>query len=134
MRILAHVDQYKQIVPKDCNAVLRYVGKDIWISIHTQPSPGLRSDQSNRYLWAGVYASICEATGNDPETVHLALKREAVRLGVLEPEYVLIGDQLIEAEPTTRTDADTFSRYIDWIKGWALEHLGIVIPEPEEGA
>jgi hypothetical protein len=130
-RFLARVDEYKRIIPHEPNAVLRYVGKEVWVEIHTQPTIGLRSDGANRYLWGVVYRTICDETGNDPETVHLSLKREAVKQGILDPQYVLIGDQLIEADPTTRTDFDQFSRYVTWVKGWALDHLGIVIPEGE---
>ena len=129
MRFLAHVDEACRIIPASPERVSRYVGKDIWISIHQQPSIGLRSADSNRYLWGVVYRAICDETGNDPESVHWGLKREAVRVGVLEPEYICIGDQLVEGEPTTVVDSETFSRYVAWVVDWARTKLGVHVEE-----
>lgn len=129
MRFLAHVDEAGRICPAFPERMHRYVGKDVWITAHEGPSPGLRSSDSNRYLWGVVYRAICEETGNDPESVHWGLKREAVRVGVLEPEYITIGDQLIEAEPTTVTDSETFSRYVQWVCDWARTKLGVHVEE-----
>lgn len=128
-RFLARVDQYKQIIPAEPNRVLRYVGKDVWVSIHEQPTVGLRSLDSNRYYWKACVQRICEETGNDPETVHLALKAEALRVGVLPVEYVCIGDQLLPAEPTTVQDSETFSKYVQWVIDWARTKLDVHIEE-----
>jgi len=107
----------------------RYVGRDVWLSIHEQPTVGLRTLDSNRWYWGVVLRAICEETGNDPESVHWGLKREAVRVGVLEPEYITIGDQLIEAEPTTVTDSETFSRYVAWVVDFARTKLDVHIED-----
>ena len=128
-RFLACVDQYKQIIPAEPNRVLRYVGKEIWVSIHEQPTVGLRSLDSNRYYWGVVVRAICEATGNDPASAHYGLKREALRLGVLPPEYICVGDQLLEADPTTVTDSETFSRYVMWVIDFARTKLDIHIED-----
>lgn len=130
-RFLCRVGEDGTLVALHPERLARWRGKEVWISVHEQPTIGLRSDSGNRYLWGVVYRAISEETGNDPETIHLALKREAVRVGVLDPQYVVLGDKLIEDEPTTRTDADTFQRYIHWIKDWALTELRLVIPEGE---
>ena len=130
MRFLAHVsDDGQQIVPAHPEQVYRWRGKDAWFEAHGAPAVGLRSPDSNRYLWGVVYRAICEETGNDPESVHWGLKREAVRVGVLEPEYITIGDQLIEAEPTTVTDSETFSRYVAWVVDWARTKLDVHIED-----
>lgn len=129
MRFLAHVDEQGRICPAFPERMRRYVGKDVWITAHDNPSPGMRSSDQNRFYWGAVVAAICQETGNDPESVHFGLKREAVRLGVLDPEYITIGDQLIEAEPTTRTDSETFSRYVQWVLDWARTKLDLHIEE-----
>ena len=128
-RYLAHVTLDGTLRPVDPERLKRLAGHDVWFSVHEQPSVGLRSADSNRYLWGVVYRAICEETGNDPESVHLGLKREAVRLGVLAPEYITIGDQLIEAEPTTVTDSETFSRYVQWVCDWARTKLDVHIED-----
>jgi hypothetical protein len=83
-----------------------------------------------------VYGTIANETGNDPETIHVALKREAVRIGVLEPMYILLGDKLFEDEPSTVVEQEQFSRYVTWIKeGCATGSLigsVLVIPDSEE--
>jgi len=119
-------------VPSHPERVMRWRGKDVFVSIHEKPSIGLRSDQQNKYLWSVCYGTIAAETGNDPSSIHYGLKREAVRQGVLEPEFVLLGDKLIEADPTTRTDTETFSRYVDWLRHYALHDLNILIPEAGE--
>ena len=128
-RYLAHVTLDGTLRPVDPERLKRLAGHDVWFSVHEQPSVGLRSADSNRYLWGVVYRAICEETGNDPESVHYGLKREAVRLGVLAPEYISIGDQLIEAEPTTVTDSETFSRYVAWVVDWARTKLDVHIED-----
>ena len=117
------------LCPLNDERLLRASGKEVWAEMHQHPSPGLRSQDSNRFLWGVVYKAICEETGNDPETVHWGLKREAVRVGVLEPEYITIGDQLIEAEPTTVTDSETFSRYVAWVVDWARTKLDVHVED-----
>jgi hypothetical protein len=121
-RFPASVDSEGRLVPTHPERTLRYRGKQVWISLH-EKAAFQRSGQSNRLLWA-IYNEISEETGNDPQTVHEALKREAVRVGILEPHYVLMGNQLFEGEPTTVVDQEQHSKYISWIKdGCASGHL-----------
>jgi hypothetical protein len=117
------------LCPLDDARLLRASGKEVWTSIHQHPTVGLRTLDSNRWYWGVVLRAICEETGNDPESVHWGLKREAVRVGVLDPEYISIGDQLIEAEPTTVTDSETFSRYVAWVVDWARNKLDVHIED-----
>ena len=91
-----------------------------------------RSNQGNRYLWGVCYAIVAGDTGNDPESVHLALKREALRLGILPPVYLHLGDRVIETEPTTVVPADVFSTYVDWVRSYSATELGIAIPTAQE--
>jgi hypothetical protein len=117
------------LCPLDDARLLRASGKEVWAEMHQHPAPGLRSQDSNRFYWGACIAAICAETGNDPESVHFGLKREAVRLGVLAPEYITIGDQLIEAEPTTVTDSETFSKYVQWVCDWARTKLDVHIED-----
>lgn len=118
-----------KLVPKVAERLAAHEGREVWVEVHKGPAAGLRSNSGNAYLWGHLYRTISEETGNDPQTIHLALKRLAVEQGVLEPQYVLLGDKLIEGEPTTRVDEDAFLRYVSWVKHYALHDLGIVIPE-----
>jgi hypothetical protein len=129
MRFLAHVLPDGSIRPVDKGRTHRYVGRDIWVSIHQQPAPSIRSGEANRFYWGCVIRAICEETGSDPESCHYGLKREAVRLGVLDPCYILLGGELLETEPTTVTDAEAFSRYVAWTVDWARTKLDVHIED-----
>jgi len=115
-RFPATVDEEGRILPVHRERVGRFAGKGqtVWVSVHERPM-SIRGMGANRLLWH-IYGCIAAETGNDPDTVHQALKREAVRVGILEPQYVLMGDQLFEGEPTTVVEQEAFSRYIDWLK------------------
>ena len=129
MRVLASIDAEGRIIPRNRERFLRRAGKDVWIDVHEQPAPGLRSVNSNRWYWAVCLRAICDATGNDPESCHYGLKREALRVGILPPEYISVGDQLLEADPTTVTDQETFSRYVSWVIDFARTKLGVHVEE-----
>ena len=136
-RFLCRVTEDLHLIPVyGAERLKRWRGKECWVEAHDSPTPGLRSDQSNKYLWKVVYGTIANETNSDPESVHFGLKREAVRVGVLDPQFVLIGDKLFEDKPTTKVEQEQFSRYVDWIKeGCAtgkLIGMVIVIPEPGE--
>ena len=135
-RFLASVDAYGHIRPHDTERLIRYAGKEVWVSIHRKAAPGLRSDASHRYLFGVVYRTIADETGNDPWTIHLALKAMAVREGILEPIYDVVLGELVPTEDiTTKVDQDTHLRYTGWIRHKA-EHgdFGPTfhIPEPNE--
>lgn len=99
----------------------------------------IRSLASNSYLWSGVYGTIAEATGNDPDDVHEGLKQWAFEEGVLGKD-IQIGEML-KRFPTTRVDQDVFTRYVSWVRQKAehglilgtKEHpVTLHIPEPDE--
>ena len=95
-------------------------GMSLWVTLHRKQAPEIRGSGANRYLWGVVYATLSAETGNDPESIHLGLKREAVRQGILEPEYILMGSTLLEGEPTTVQDSETFWNYGNWVRHEAL--------------
>jgi len=135
-RFLCRITDDMHLVPVYAGERLRrWRGKECWAEIHRDPAPRIRSSSSNRFLWAGIYGAIAAETGNDPETVHLALKREAVRVGVLEPLYVLLGDKLFEEEPSTVVGQEQFTAYVSWIRAGCATGslLGTVVVLPESG-
>jgi len=136
-RFLCRVSEDLHLIPVyGSERLARWRGREAWVSLHKDPAPVTRTSQANRYLWSVVYATIAFETGNDPQTIHEALKREAERVGVLERQYVLMGDKLFEDEPTTVVEQEQFSRYVDWLKeGCATGSLigsVVIIPEPNE--
>lgn len=124
------------LVPLSDERLARMHGKEVWVSIHEHPTVGLRSDSARNYQWGVVYAEIAAQTGNDPDSLHYGLKREAVRVGVLPAEYILAGSTLLDAEPTTKQESEVFWNYIGWIREGAetgsLFGVQFHIPEPNE--
>lgn len=119
----------------------RLRGRDVWASVHEHAALMTRSDAARNYQWGVVYAEIAKRTGNDPDSIHYGLKRKAVEVGVLDPELILMGSNVLDAEPTTVTDHITFWNYINWIRHEAehgtltgtREHPDVFhIPEPNE--
>ena len=138
-RFPARLDDERRIVPVHPERLSRYKpGREVWVSVHDKPALVQRSAASNNYLWGIVYGEIARATGNDPDDIHYGLKREAVRRGILDPTYVTLGDLLIEGEPTTVTDSETFHNYVQWIRSEAqsgrLTGSVLIIPEPNSEA
>ena len=141
-RFPCHVDDEDRLVPVHPERTRRLRGRDVWVSVHEHAALMKRSDSARNYQWGVVYAEIALRTGNDPESIHYGLKRKAVQVGVLEPELILMGSNVLEAEPTTVTDHITFWTYINWIRHEA-EHGTLTgtaenpdvfhIPEPNEG-
>lgn len=133
-RFPCHVREDGALVPLHAERTLRWRGRDVWVSVHERPTTQ-RGQGANRYLWGVVYATLAAETGNDPETIHLGLKREAVRVGVLEPQFILMGSTLLEGEPTTVTEDETFWNYVNWVRELA-EHgklTGAPLHIPEVG-
>lgn len=126
---MAHVTLDGTIRPVEPQVVKRHMGRDCWVELHKDPTPNTRSTESNRYYWGVVVRAICEETGSDPESCHYGLKREAVRLGVLDPQYILLGGEMLETEPTTVTDSEAFSRYVAWVVDWARTKLDVHIED-----
>jgi len=122
------------LVPEDRQRTGAFRGKRVFVSLHNKPL-FMRGPKANSYLWAVLYRAIADATGNDPDTVHQACKREAVRVGVLEPQYILSGSKLLEVEPTTVTDQEAHSNYCSWLKAGCIHGdlfgMQIEIPETE---
>jgi hypothetical protein len=88
-----------------------------------------RSLPQNRYLWGVVYHKIAELTGYDAEDIHEMMK---VKFG-LRTQFNVFEGELIEFARSTRfMDTRQFSEYIEKIRKWSLDALGVYIPQPNE--
>lgn len=126
MRIPARIDDDGRAIPKSrygFDEALKLRGKDVWI---TDRSYAMRTQSQNRYLW-WLYEQIHQETGGDRASIHDGLKREALRQFILKPEEASI----VDGEPTTRTDAETFEKYIEFVKDVAVHQLGVPLEDGE---
>lgn len=91
-----------------------------------------RSLRQNAYYWAGVVEPIRERMldyGNDmtADDVHEFLKDRFHSKPVIGDGGEMIGRV---AMSTTEMNKDEFGEYIDRIKPWAFEDLGLIIQDP----
>lgn len=100
-------------------------GKDVEISVSTK-STG-RTGNQNRYYWGVLIDVIATETGNDPETVH-----EALKAMFLSTVPVTMANNTVNCMPsTTRLNTAEFNNYIEKIITWGAEN-DILLPYPNE--
>lgn len=87
-----------------------------------------RSNKQNRYYFGVVLKEISDHTGSEPKSLHQGFAAE----------YLLehASDHRVPPRVRSTTELDTkeFSEYVEKIKLWAGEFLGLTIPEPGEVA
>lgn len=94
-----------------------------------------RSDQQNRYYWGVVVKLVTDAfrdAGNmvNAEDVHDFLKQHVGKLSqvLVTPD----GEVLRGPGSTARLTTTEFSNYVEAVRAWAAEVLGLSIPSPDE--
>jgi hypothetical protein len=96
-----------------------------------------RTDQQNKWLWAGIYTPIHAALynlGNDHlnvEDIHeMMLEMFAPRIDTVNPQTSeILHGKIIRSSDM---DKEQFSAYCEQIRKWAAEFLGIDIINPDE--
>jgi len=84
-----------------------------------------RSTQWNKYYWKVIVDSLCEATGNDPDTVHTGLKKKYLR------QIIRCGEKgRIIPDTTTCLSNREFAQYCRLIRIGEADIC--IIPEPNE--
>lgn len=86
-----------------------------------------RSNNENSYYWGVVIDAIATETGNEPETIHQALKIKFL-LNRMQCNGMLIAT----TKSTTELTTIEFEAYLDKVRLWASEFLHIEIPLPNE--
>jgi hypothetical protein len=94
-----------------------------------------RSLQANRYYWGVVVAALSEHTGYTPDELHDFLKMKFIpkRLAVCDGNGVVV-DELVLGGSTREMNTIEFYDYVESIRMWAAEELGVVTPDPNEDA
>jgi len=101
-----------------------------------------RSSEQNRYYWGVVIPEIVrglidlgneglqEGSEESKNTAHELLKQELLKNG----EEVFTKDGTLFRLPSSTTKCTTveFEEYLERVRQWAAEYLGIVIPLPNE--
>jgi len=87
-----------------------------------------KSKAQQSYYWAVIVQMISDDTGNDPESVHSALK-----MMFLPRQFVSLGEKGIEvAKSTKELSTSEAEDYYMRCRVFAGDTLGITIPNPNE--
>ncbi len=97
------------------------------MEIEVKPHKRNRTKEQNAYLWGVVYETISDATGYEPEHVHIACK-EAF-LGEEAIPVRIPGLPRVWGYSTKPLSTQAFAKYVDKIIRWAAES-GILVPPP----
>lgn len=97
-------------------------GKRIELVLRQEKSK--RSLSQNSYMWGVVYEILSEHTGYTPDEIHAIMKFKFLRImDERNNEYV---------RSTTKLNTAEMESYLDKIKKWAAQDLGVFIPDPGE--
>lgn len=109
-------------------ACARHRGRAVWVTVSRQQH--LRSLPANRYYWGVVVETVAAYIGETREDTHALLKARHLPARSLETiEGIVIDD----VPPTTRNlTIEEFSAYVERVKVWAAQFLGLHIPEAHE--
>ena len=130
-RIPARVDEEGQLRPADPVAWRSYLarnkGRDVWVTVRRQQHT--RSMSANAYYWGVVVDSIAGHIGESSEETHELLKEKFLTKRAIE---LLDGKQL-DMPPSTRLlSVEEFAAYIERVKVWAAQWLGLHVPEANQ--
>lgn len=93
-----------------------------------------RSQAQNRYLWGVVYALLSEHTGYTADELHAWAKAKFLpkALAFANGNGEVI-DELVIGGSTAKLNKLQFGDFIEHVRRFAAEHLGVVIPDPING-
>lgn len=89
----------------------------------------VRSMEANRYYWGVVVSGIAAYIGEGRDETHDLLKAKFLPGRSVE----LLDGKVLEMPPTTRTlSVEQFAAYIEAIRVWAAQFLGLSIPDANQ--
>ena len=100
---------------------------DIYLVVGDAKEKLGRSNSQNAYYFGVVIDLICKETGETKEHTHKALKELHLS------EYVDFGGGRVKITRSTKElTTKEMEEYLDKVRMWAAEFLGLNIPEPQE--
>ena len=102
------------------------------LTVSVEKKHATRSLQASAYYWGVVVARIAEHTGYTPDETHEALKQLHL------PKTVAFADgngevvgELVIGGSTAKLNTVAFYEYVEQIRQWAQEKLGVLIEPPD---
>jgi len=114
--------------------VKAHAGTEIEIRIRRHKAT--RSERANRYLWGVVYRLLAKENEQTPEDLHdcmcaMFLPNERKRVEFFNR---MTGECLeVEIDPrrSSKLKGDEFYDFVERVRLWGLEFLGVVTPDPD---
>ncbi len=102
------------------------------VTLRVERRRAARSVAQNAYLWSTVYAYVSEHTGFTAEEVHEWAKcRFLPKSLAFSNGNGVVVDAFVIGGSTTQLDTKGMTDYIEAIRTFALENLGLEIPDPQ---
>jgi len=109
------------------STLARNNGRDVWVTVTRQQH--IRSLSQNRYYHGVVVDMIAGYIGESREETHELLKQRFLAQRDIE----LLDGKHIQMPPSTRLlTIEQFTEFINAVKVWAEQFLGLSIPEANE--
>lgn len=109
------------------SAVAKHEGRDVWVTVRRQFVS--RTLQANRYYWGVVVDHVASYIGESAEETHELLKQQFLKPRSIE----LLDGRGLSMPPSTRLlSVEEFAAYIERVKVWAAQFLGLNIPDSDQ--
>lgn len=94
-----------------------------------------RSQRQNRFYWGVLVHELSEHTGFTPDEMHEWLKLRFIpkKLAVCNGNGEVIDERVVGGS-TRKMTTTQFEDYMETIRRWAAEELGVFIPDPDADA
>lgn len=87
-----------------------------------------RTNKQNKYYWGVIVDRISNETDHTDEEVHEFLKTKFLGRRFIE----IAGEEVEITKSTKKIDTIEMTRYIEQIRAWAAQFLGMTIPSPQQ--
>lgn len=106
------------------------------IEVRIRRHKATRSERANRYYWGVVLALLAKDQEMTPEEMHDAMCDQFLPNERKRVEFFnkLTGETLdVEIDPrrSSKLKGDEFYDFVERVRLWGLEFLGVVTPDPE---
>lgn len=125
------LDLHKDALRALNQGIKPWEGKTVRVVV--RPARRTRTSAQNAYLWSTVYGYIAEHTGHTPEEIHEWAKQEFLpkTVAFADGNGVVVGERVIGGS-TTALNTVEMTDFIEAIRTFARDRLGVVVPDPGE--
>lgn len=106
------------------------------IEVRIRRHKATRSERANKYYWGVVLALLAKDQEMTPEDLHDAMCAQFLPDETKRVEFFnrLTGEQLeveIDRRRSSKLKGDEFYDFVERVRLWGLEFLGVITPDPD---